>query len=167
MRAAAGLLVLLVCAVLQVSWAPNFALAGIFPNMVLLAVIGWTLTCGVQSGLRWAIGGGLLLDLVSPGPLGFHALALLVAAYGAGFAQRALARDGILLPALIGAAAAVVYNLVLIGLDDTFGHRVALTTVLQSWVAPAALLQGILLPPFCRLLRQLDGRLPVRVRVEW
>ena len=167
MRGLAGAVVLLAAAVLQVSWAPNLVVAGIFPNLVLLAVVAWTLTSGVQAGLRWAIGGGLLLDLASPGPLGVHALALLVAAYGAGFAQRAFARDAFLLPALTGAAAAVVYSLVLMALADTFGRHVAFVAVFQAWVAPAAILQGVLTPLACWLARRLDARIPVPVQIEW
>ena len=167
MRSAAAAALLLGCAVLQVTWAPNFALAGVFPNLVLLIVVGWTLTCGAAAGLRWAVGGGLLLDLVSPGPLGVHALALVTAAYGAGFAPRAFANDALLLPAATGAAATVVYNLVLLALADTFGQHVALVAVLQAWVAPAALLQGILTPFACWPLRRLDARAPAPVRIEW
>jgi len=167
MRGLAGAALLLVAVILQVTWAPNLAVAGIFPNLVLLAVVGWTLTCGVQAGLRWAIGGGLLLDLAAPGPLGMHALALVVAAYGSGFAQRAFAQDAVFLPAVTGAAAAVLYNLVLMGLADTFGQHVAFLTVFQAWVAPAALFQGLLMPIAYRVLRGLDGWIPAPVRIEW
>lgn len=167
MRGAAGALVVLAAVILQVTWAPNLAIAGVFPNLVLLAVVGWTLTCGVRAGLRWAIGGGLLLDLASPGPLGVHALALLVAAYGAGYAQRAFAHDRILLPIATGAASAVVYSLVLLGLADTFGQHVAFLAVVQAWVAPAALLQGLLMPLACWLARRLDARIPAPVQIEW
>ncbi len=167
MRGAAGALVLLTAAILQVTWAPNLGIAGVFPNLVLLAVVSWTLTCGAQAGLRWAVGGGLLLDLASPGPLGVHALALVVAAYGAGYAQRAIAHDAILLPAVTGAASAVVYNLVLLALGDTFGQHVAFVTVFQAWVAPAALFQGLLMPLAYWGLRRLDAKIPAQVQIEW
>src|ERR1700704_1073561 len=80
-----GGLLLLPAAVLQVTLAPRLEVFGAFPNLVLLVVVGWTLVRGAGAGIRWGIAGGLLLDLLAPGPLGVHALALVVAAYGTGF----------------------------------------------------------------------------------
>src|SRR5437660_2132118 len=139
MRYLAAGLVLLPAAILQVTLAPRLDLVGVFPNLVLLAVAGWTLVRGAGAGIRWAIGGGLLLDLVAPGALGVHALALVVAAYFTGFLQRSFAPDPVLLPATAGALTTVLYNLVLLGLSELAGHPVALLPVLQAWVVPSAL----------------------------
>jgi rod shape-determining protein MreD len=163
---AAGL-VLLPAAILQVTLAPRLEVAGAFPNLVLLAVVGWTLVRGAGSGLRWAIAGGLLLDLVSPGPLGVHALALAAAAYGIGFLQRSFEPDPVLLPAVSGALAMIAYNLVLVAISGLLGHPVALLPALQAWVAPAALYQAALTPPALLLFRRLDRALPQPVAIEW
>jgi rod shape-determining protein MreD len=163
---AAGL-VLLPAAILQVTLAPRLEVAGAFPNLVLLAVVGWTLVRGAGSGLRWAIAGGLLLDLVSPGPLGLHALALAVAAYGVGFLQRSFEPDPVLLPGASGALAAVAYNLVLVAVAELLGHPISLLSVLQAWIAPSALFQAALTPLAFLLLRQLDRAIPQPVVIDW
>jgi len=167
MRYLAAGLVLLPTAILQVTLAPRLEVAGAFPNLVLLAVVGWTLIRGAGSGLRWAIGGGLLLDLVSPGPLGVHALALVVAAYAVGFFQRSFEPDPVLLPAASGALAAVAYDLVLVAVSQLLGHPVALLPVLQAWIAPAALYQAALTPLAFLLLRRLDKAVPQPVVIDW
>jgi rod shape-determining protein MreD len=167
MRYIAAAAVLLPAAVLQVTLAPRLDVAGAFPNLVLLAVVGWTLIRGAGSGLRWAIAGGLLLDLVSPGPLGVHALALVVAAYGVGFLQRSFEPDPLLLPGASGALAAVAYNLVLVAVSELLGHPISLLPVLQAWIAPAALYQAALTPLAFLLLRRLDRAVPQPVVIDW
>jgi rod shape-determining protein MreD len=163
---AAGML-LLAAAVLQVTLAPRLEVFGAFPNLVLLAVVGWTLIRGAGPGIRWAIGGGLLLDLVSPGPLGVHALALAVAAYGTGFLQRSFEPDPVMLPAAAGALATVAYNLVLVGVSELLAHPVALLPALQAWVAPSALYDAALVPIALLALRRLDRAIPQPVAIEW
>jgi rod shape-determining protein MreD len=162
----AGLL-LLPAAVLQVTLAPRLELFGAFPNFVLLAVAGWTLVRGAGPGIRWAIAGGLLLDLLAPGPLGVHALALAVAAYGTGFLKRSFEPDPVLLPAASAALATVAYNLVLIAVSELLGNPVAFLPALQAWVAPSALYDAALLPPLLVLLRRLDRAVPEQVAIEW
>lgn len=167
MRYAAAAAVLVPAAVLQVTLAPRLEVAGAFPNLVLLAVVGWTLIRGAGPGLRWAIAGGLLLDLVAPGPLGVHALALAVAAYGVGFLQRSFEPDAVAMPAVSGALAALAYNLVLVALSQLLGHPVSLLPVVQAWIAPAALYQAALTPLALLLLRRLDRALPQPVAIDW
>ncbi len=162
MRAALGAGVVILAVLLQVTLAPSLSVAGAFPNLIVLAVVGWTLVAGAGSGLRWALAGGLLLDLAAPGPLGLHALALAMAAYAAGWCQRSFHAEPLLLPFATGALATVVYNLVLLGAADTLGQNVLLVPVLQSWVAPAALYDAVLMPAVVLLLRGLDARLPQR-----
>ncbi|HEY8813201.1 MAG TPA: rod shape-determining protein MreD [Candidatus Dormibacteraeota bacterium] len=162
----AGLL-LLPAALLQVTLAPRLELFGAFPNFVLLVVVGWTLVRGAGVGIRWAIVGGLLLDLLAPGPLGVHALALAVAAYATGFLQRSFEPDPLLLPSVSGAVATVAYNLVLVAVSEALGHPVAFLPVLQAWVAPSALFDAILLPFLLLLLRRVDSATPGPVAIEW
>jgi rod shape-determining protein MreD len=163
----AAVLILLPAAVLQVTLAPRLEVFGAFPNLVLLAVVGWTLVRGAGPGIHWAIAGGLLLDLVSPGPLGVHALALTAAAYGTGFLQRSFAPGPVLLPSACGALATITYNLVLIGISELLGHPIAFLPVLQAWVAPSALYDAALVPPALLLLRHLDRVIPQPVAIEW
>ena len=75
---------LLATVLVQVTWAPRLTVAGVFPNLALVAVIAITWTAGPRKGMAWACVAGLLLDLTAPGPLGPHAVALLAGAGGRG-----------------------------------------------------------------------------------
>src|SRR2546422_223817 len=86
------------------STALGLGVAGAFPTVVLTASRGLGWSQGARAGLLWAWVGGLLLALNAPGPLGPHALALLVSAYVTGFGARTLDRESPFPPA--GAAAA-------------------------------------------------------------
>ena len=167
MRYVLGGLLLLPAAVLQVTLAPRLEVFGAFPNLVLLVVVGWTLVRGAGAGIRWGIAGGLLLDLLAPGPLGVHALALVVAAYGTGFLKHSFEPDPLLLPGASAALATVAYNLVLLAVSVALGGTVALLPVLQAWVAPSALYDAVLLPVLLLLLRRLDAAAPQPVAFEW
>ncbi|OLC24673.1 MAG: rod shape-determining protein MreD [Actinobacteria bacterium 13_1_20CM_2_65_11] len=150
MKAVAGLLFLLAAALVQVTWASRLEVAGAFPNVVLIAIIGFTWSQGVRAGLLWACVGGLLLDLNAPGPLGPHALALLVSAYVTGFWARNLDRESPLHPAGAAAAGTVLYSLVLIGADTVLGlpipaFRTALQLVIAASVYNAAVMPLALL----------------------
>jgi len=130
-------------------------------------VVGWTLIRGPASGIRWAIAGGLLLDLLAPGPLGVHALALAVAAYGTGFLKRSFELDPVLLPSASGALATIAYNLVLVAVSEALGHPIAFLPVLQAWVAPSALYDAALIPLLLLFLRRVDRAIPEPVAIEW
>jgi rod shape-determining protein MreD len=121
MRQLTGALLMLGAALAQVTWAPRIEVAGAFPNLVLLAVIGLTWTSGVRTALGWACAGGLMLDLTSPGPLGPHAIALLAGAYVTGFWARNLDRESWLHPALAAALSTAIYSLILVEADDLLG----------------------------------------------
>lgn len=162
MRTATGASILIAAAVLQVTLAPHLTVAGVFPNLVLISVAGWTLVGGARGGIRWAIAGGLLLDLLSPGPLGLHALALAAAAYAAGFLQRSYEADPVVLPATAGALAALIYNLVLLGAAELVGSHELLGAVASHWVLPATLYDALLTPPAALLLLHLNHRWPAR-----
>ncbi len=67
---------LLLVALFQTALAPSFWYFRI--DWVLVAVVCWTLLRGFAAGMRWALYGGLALDMLSPLPIGSHLLALLV-----------------------------------------------------------------------------------------
>lgn len=121
MKVAAGSALMLAAALVQVTWASQLEIAGAFPNLVLIAVVGVTWTQGVRAGLLLACAGGVLLDLNAPGPLGPHALALLAGAYATGFWVRNLDRESLLHPIGAAAMSTILYSLVLIGTDDAIG----------------------------------------------
>ncbi len=161
-------LLLVPLAALQVSWGPGAAVQGTFPNLVLLAVVGWTWLAGAREGLWWALAGGLALDLGAAGPLGPHALACLVPAYLTGIAARSLAREALVLPALAAALASFVYGLLLLGAADTLGQPVPRAGVAVQLLLASAVYNAVLMPLAVLGLRRLRSWLgPAPAVAEW
>jgi rod shape-determining protein MreD len=159
MKAAAGLLLMLAATLIQVTWASQLEVAGAFPNLVLMAVIGLTWTQGVRAGLLWACAGGLLLDLNAPGPLGPHALALLAGAYVTGFWARNLDRESPFHPSVAAAVSTVLYSLVLVGAGAALGLPTPQFRTALQLVLAASIYNGALMPLALVALRRVTNGL--------
>lgn len=158
MRRALGVLLLLAAVLAQVTWVPRTAVAGVFPNLALVLVVAIAWGIGVREGMAWACVAGLMLDLTAPGPLGPHALALLVGAYLTGFWSRNLARQSLLQPALAAAASTVIYSLVLIGTDLALRLPVPPLAVAAQLIVTAAIYNAVLMPVAVLALRRVRSR---------
>ncbi len=159
MKVGAGLALMLAAALVQVTWASQLEIAGAFPNLVLIAVVGLTWTQGVRSGLLWACAGGVLLDLNAPGPLGAHALGLLAGAYVTGFWARNLDRHSPLHPAGAAALSTILYSLVVVGTDDAIGLPIPPLRTAVALTIAAALYNGALMPLALTALRRITAGL--------
>ena len=98
--------VLLQCIVFQV-----FSIASIKPNLVLILAVSFGLMRGRMSGLLTGFAGGLLIDLLFPGQLGFHALICMWLGYSAGFCYRIFYDDDIKTPVLLIGIADLLYGI--------------------------------------------------------
>jgi len=122
---------------------------GARPDLMLLVVLAWAVVRGVDEGLMWGFIGGLIVDLLSGGPLGATPLALLAVVFlagrswGRGFGPP-VAR--LLLLAFLGV---VVYHLVLLFVLTWTGHAVDWRFALMRVVGPSVLL-NVVLAPFVR-----------------
>jgi rod shape-determining protein MreD len=154
MKRLLGVALMLALALVQVTWTSHLEVYGAFPNLVLVAVVGLAWTAGVSEALVWACAGGLMLDLASAGPLGTHALALLVAAYATGFWVRNVDRGGWLQPALAAAFSTVLYSLILVGADDTLGLPVPPVNLAAQLTIAAAVYNALVMPPVLVMLRR-------------
>ncbi|HKC18117.1 MAG TPA: rod shape-determining protein MreD, partial [Candidatus Dormibacteraeota bacterium] len=119
--AAFGLIVVL--ALMQVTWAPHASVLGAFPNLILTAVVAVTWMQGARAGMAWACGGGVLLDLTTSGPIGPHALALLTVAYGTSLCARNFESTPALHAALTAGAGTIAYSVALALADGRLGLR--------------------------------------------
>jgi rod shape-determining protein MreD len=159
-----GIAALMLATVLiQVTWAPRVSVAGVFPNLTLVAVIAVTWTAGVRAGMVWACVAGLMLDLTAPGPLGPHALALLAGAYLTGFWMRNLDRESVLHPVLAAGASTAVYSLILGATDDTLGLPVPPLGVALQLVVAACVYNAVLMPFVLVVVRKLHAPLTRRI----
>lgn len=159
MRRGLGVLLMVAAALVQVTWAPRLEIAGAYPNLVLAVVVAITWTLGARSALAWACVGGVLCDLTSSGPIGPHALALLVGVYVIGLWIRNLERVTALRVAASAAVATCLYSAVLVLADDTLGLPVAPFGVAVQLTLAAAAYNALLAPFVFEITRKLHGAL--------
>jgi rod shape-determining protein MreD len=162
------LAVLAAAAVLQVTLVGRLDPALSQPNLVLALVVARAWVRGGGPGMRWALAGGLLLDLAGIGPLGAHALALLAAAYGAGVLAASFENDARLpwLSVAAGAAGGAVYGLVLLGLADTLGLAQVSALAAAPLLLGGAVSTAVLVPIAAGTMARLAGRRQV-VMPQW
>lgn len=157
MRHAIAAALMLLAAMVQVTWAPRLEVFNAFPNLVLVAVVAATWIQGTRSGLIWACFGGLLLDLTSSGAIGPHALALLVPVYIVGLWTRHLDRRTAVHVALTASAATIVYSLILVGADHALGLPGPSLRVTGELAMAAAAYNALLSPFALEIVRRLDA----------
>jgi rod shape-determining protein MreD len=154
--------VLLATTMVQVTWAPRLTIAGVFPNLALVAVIAVTWTGGVRAGMAWACVAGIMLDLTAPGPLGPHAMALMVGAYLTGFWIRNVDPESVLHPMLAVAASSAAYSIVLVAADDTLGLPVPPLGVALQLLVAASIYNAVLMPVALLFLRRRQAAPAIR-----
>jgi len=140
---------LLTAAMLQTSALPSFSVGGIVPDVMLLAVVSWSVLRGPRAALPLALGGGLLLDLLSGGPFGAATASLVLASVVTGLEQLNLFRDSLWLPLLAGVLATLLYNGAYMMVLALFGRTVQwLPTVRQVILPEIALNIALMYPVF-------------------
>jgi rod shape-determining protein MreD len=149
-------LMLLSLALVQTSLAPTFW--RFRADWVLIVVIGWTILRGLIPGVRWAIYGGLSLDLLGVMPVGSHLLALLLCVTGVALVIEPLDREQPLL--LIGAilAASLLYGAILALLHSVSSNDLPWRSYLLVAIVPTAIINTILAIPTFALMRRMYRR---------
>lgn len=161
-----GIVLLGLLAVLQASLVNHLRLLDGRPDVVLLAVVGWSLAAGPGPAMTWGLIGGLFLDLLSGHPFGTCALTLTIIAY---LTSRAASRFWSAHPltplAVILVASAVFYSTELAALL-LMGHSLDLTYAALRVALPGTFLNLLLALPVSQLMESLHRMLfPPQVTV--
>jgi rod shape-determining protein MreD len=151
-------LILLALALVESSWGRAISIAPVHPDLVLVAVISWTILCGTTEGLVWAVVGGLCLDLFSSGPFGLTVIPLVAVSLLARLGYSRVFGAHIILPLFLTFPFSVVYYLVYAFLLYLWGRPIVWGDALTHVILPASLLNiGAMLVLF-PLLRWLHRR---------
>ena len=157
-KGAALVLLLLLAAVLQVSFFGFFTLDGVVPDLVLLVVVAVAIARGPEVAAPLGFVGGLVLDLAPPADhvAGRWALALVLAAYVAGRVRQDASRSTTVALVTVAAAsflATSVFTLSGMALGDTTVDPTAALRVVAVSVVYDLLLAPFVLPLVFGLLR--------------
>jgi rod shape-determining protein MreD len=161
-----SVLLAIVVGIVHAGLAPVIEVAGVRPNLVLVAVVLVTTLIGFGPGILWAFIGGLTANLLVEDPLGTLPLAmLLVSAVVAGGA-RVLGRLTWVYPVLACFAGSVLADLVKLGVyrlvDDPLDIGIPLAQVIPAAFLNAAILALVLYPA-----RSLSLRLAPEEKPAW
>jgi rod shape-determining protein MreD len=114
-------LFLVALSLVQTTWIQPIAIAGIIPDLALLAVIAVAYRNGPILGTTSSFIAGLIEDILSAAPLGFNAFISSLAAWMSSFLHGSIHLDRILMPALLGIGATVYKALAVQLLGSMFG----------------------------------------------
>jgi rod shape-determining protein MreD len=147
---------LLLIALFQTALAPSLWYVRV--DWVLVVVVCWTLLCGFAAGMRWALYGGLALDILSPLPIGSHLLALLVSVTAVAILSDGFPRDNRIIPTGSVLLGSLLYATCL-GLVMSVVHRpIAWGRYPMTIVLPEALANGAAALPVFLLLDRFNRR---------
>jgi rod shape-determining protein MreD len=157
---------LTVIALLEATVLPHLQVGGAQPDLTLLVVGIWSLLRGVEEGMVWAFIGGIVLDLISSGPVTATIFALLAVSFllgidpstGLGRRQARQPSDNPLSLIVSAAVATVAFHLVLLAMLQLTGHELDWLDAGARVVGPRLLFNLVLMPFVYRLLGALDRR---------
>lgn len=140
----------------QAAILPLVGAIGIVPNLLLVALLLWSMTREPREGLVWALGAGLFLDLLTQSRLGVNALAFLpVVAIGWASRSRYF-RSGLLFPLVMTVAATLAHDITLAVVLAATGSAVAPIGVARLGIL-GALLNLLVVPPLYGVVHILDN----------
>jgi rod shape-determining protein MreD len=131
---------------------------GARPDLMLLLVLIWAVVRGVDEALVWGFIGGLIVDLLSGGPLGTTALALVVVAFLAGQSWGQGLGSPVIQLVFLALIGITVYHLILLTILAWTGYAVDWVGALLRVAGPSALLNAALAPFVQRPMGWLERR---------
>jgi len=129
-------------AIFQVVVAPRLALQGVYPDLVLLLVIGKSLLAGRHDAVVWGFTGGLWMDILSGGAVGASSLALMTTALLTGIGHNAIFRRHLFVPFIAALSGTLVFSLVYVGILNIVGFRFQPDLLITEIVVPVCLYNG-------------------------
>jgi len=143
-------------ALIQSTVLSRVSVLGARPDLMLLVVLTWAVVRGLDEGLMWAFIGGLIVDLLSGGPLAGTALALVAAAYLAGQSLGEEVGSEVVRLVILGVLGALTYHVTLLVVLGWTGHPVSWGFSLTRVAGPSVILNAVLAPFVLQPLRWLD-----------
>jgi rod shape-determining protein MreD len=154
-----GVPVMLLLAVLQSSVFSHLTLLDGRPDLILLAVLSWSLAGRHNEAMFLGLIGGLLLDLLSGLPFGTHAIILVLVIYLVASFEDRFWEAHILLPLSVSLIATLLFHGLEIGTILLMGRSVEFPYMMTQVILPTTFLNLVLALPAAQLAEGLRSRL--------
>ena len=109
-RIIASFLLVILAFIVQTCIFPLLPFLAVYPNLMVILVFSFGFIRGSAWGMGYGLIAGLLMDLSSGGPLGFHTLIFIWMGYVNGICTKYYYEDYITLPLVLSALNEVFYN---------------------------------------------------------
>ncbi|OIO90401.1 MAG: rod shape-determining protein MreD [Anaerolineae bacterium CG2_30_64_16] len=160
------LTVVALAVLLQATLLTRVRVLGVSPDLLLVAVVAWSLLHGATEGLIWGFIGGLGLDLVAGMPLGTSSLALMAICFLAGLGTNSVFAGNLLLPIFLAGLATPVHGWIILLSAQLRGLRVDWIASTVRVIGPGILLNAALMVLVYPALRGLATRVGAQ-QMEW
>lgn len=154
-------------ALLQSSLIGHFAVRGIIPGVVLIAVVNWGILRGMDEGMLWGFVAGLCLDVFSGWPFGTNTVALVIVASLVSLGEGTFMRTHALLPVMTVFLATVVFYMIVLFILESTQQPVDWAAALRTTVLPAAAYNALLNIMLFRVSQRLEDRIYPTPRAHW
>jgi rod shape-determining protein MreD len=137
---------------------PSLSWSGVMPDLMLLFVVSWSLLRGTKEGLLWAMGGGLMLDLMSGGPFGVASASLVLSSVIIGMGELNVVRGTFWLPLVASLLATAIYNVVYWAILQVTGRFFYTVHGVLQLMGPSVMLNAVAMYPTYWATRWLSQR---------
>ncbi len=138
-----SVLLAVVVGIAHAGLAPEIEVAGVRPNLILVAVVLVTALLGFGPGIVWAFAGGLTANLISTAPIGSIPLSLLAVSALVAGGDRLFGRLTWLYPILAAFAGSMLADLVIVGVFRLLSDAVSVGVPVELMLPAAVLNAGI------------------------
>ena len=153
MSTAVGLLVVLAAVIAQVSIMPAFSIFGVQPNLVIVLLIAWMAVRERREALLLIPAAGFAQGLLDSQPVGLAMLALAPLILMTEVPELRLVESDLLPALVLTALATLVYEGTILLTLAVTGERIDWLVSLREVLAPAAIVNTLLLLPVYGLVR--------------
>jgi len=157
---------LLLVAIVQVTWLPLIPIFGLKPDLALVLVTVWGLLAPIGEAAQWGFVLGILLDLNSGLPFGVHTLTLTIVGLLVGLGQRAFFRGNLIAPPVTVILATLFDHTVILGILASLNESISWSDYLIHITLPTSILNTLLAGLVFFPLQGLYRRLHPQIEVE-
>lgn len=150
--------VLVLLVALQSGVMPQIRVLGGAPDLVLLAVLAWSIHSKLEDGVTWALVGGILHDLLSATPTGLSAIGLILVVFLVNKLTEQVYRVGLIWMTALVAVSTVIVQITTIALVWLTGTPVNLVTDFSYVILPTLVYNLVFIWPIYWFLRVIQRR---------
>lgn len=123
---------------------PNLSIAHLQPDLVLAAVVSWSLLRGPADGALGGLVAGIAMDLLSGAPFGMHAFVMTIVGVTAGFGAALVPSEHAMLLPSVAVVCTVIQQGAYVLLLRSAGWPLDWSRIVLPIVAPLSLLNLLL-----------------------